>query len=365
MKAVLSGGGTAGHINPALALAEELSERGFTCLFVGTPTGVEAKLVTQAGLPFMPIEVYGFDRSKPLSLIKALAAAEKGTRIAKKWLAEEKPDVVVGFGGYVSIPVARAACALRIPLVIHEQNSVMGMANKYASKKACSVCLTYDNADVNTDDARVSVTGNPVRRDVQRGTREEGRAYLGIPEDATMLLVFGGSLGARHINEAITALKDELLSRENLYIVHIAGPHEFDRTREALSLTDDEKARYLLKGYEDQMPLVLAAADAIVSRAGATSLAEIAVRGIPAILVPYPYATADHQRTNAQSYVESGGAFLILDDEVEGEEFAQTLFRLIDEPELRARMHRAAGKLEANRAAERLADIVVAAVDAS
>ena len=146
MLIVLSGGGTAGHINPALALADVLKQRGCEVRFAGTPTGVEARLVREAGIPFTPFEAQGFNRNHPLTLPKAVLTIQKSTTLARRWFDEIQPDAVVGFGGYVCIPVARAAEQRGIPVVVHEQNSVMGMANKYLAKRAAAVCLTYEHA---------------------------------------------------------------------------------------------------------------------------------------------------------------------------------------------------------------------------
>ena len=222
MLAVLSGGGTAGHINPALALADELVSRGWDVRFAGTPGGVESRLVPAAGIPFTAFKASGFDRSHPASLAKGVAKIAASTGKAKKWFADIKPDVVVGFGGYVCIPVARAAEKTGVPVVLHEQNSVAGMANKYLARRADAVCVTYEcSAESLGAAAPVTVTGNPVRRSVIEADRAAGRAMFDLAEDDCMLLVFGGSLGARHINEAVVALKDELLARPNLHIVHI------------------------------------------------------------------------------------------------------------------------------------------------
>ena len=359
MRIVLSGGGTAGHINPALALAEVLEERGHEVYFAGTPTGVEKPLVEMAGIPFKGFEVSGFDRSHPLTLVKGLKKLSHSANLAGKWFAELKPNAVVVFGGYACLPSGRAAKAFRIPLIIHEQNSVMGMANDYLSKSATAVCLTYGAAGRTVkDQTKVIVTGNPVRKSVLEATKEEGRKYLGIPEDVTMLLVFGGSLGARHINTALTELKDQLLELDNVYIVHITGPKEYNTVCEDLALTDEQKKRYIVKDYEDNMGAVLAATDLVVSRAGASSLAEISARCIPAILIPFPYATADHQTANAQEYVERGAAILISDDKVETEEFSNSVLGLLKDANIREDMKAAAATFGTVDAASRLADVV-------
>ena len=362
MLAVLSGGGTAGHINPAIATAEVLRERGVDVQFAGRPVGNESEWVRAAGIPFKPFEAEGFHRGHPTTLIKGLAIDAKSTKLAKKWFAEIHPDVVVGFGGYVSIPVGRAAAQMGIPLVVHEQNSVMGWANRYLAAKARAVCLTYDHAASAVKDAsKVVVTGCPVRKSVFSTTREEGRQLLGIPEDARLLLVTGGSLGARHLNQALCAMKDELLSRDDLIVIHVTGPKELDAVTEALALSPEEQERWRLFGFTNQMPACMAAADAIVSRAGASSLAEISARGIPAVLVPFPFATEDHQTTNARAYVDAGCAHMIADDQVETPEFIRLVTELVDDADLRASMHEAAMAQDTANASSALADVVMQA----
>ena len=362
MRIVLSGGGTAGHINPALALAEVLSDRGCDVRFAGTPTGVEGRLVAQAGIPFKAFKAKGFDRAHPLTLPKALLTIQKSTGAARKWFDEIHPDAVVGFGGYVCIPVARAAEQRGIPVVVHEQNSVMGMANKYLARRAAAVCLTYEHAaSALSDKSRVVLTGNPVRRSVFAATREEGRAAFGIPTDARLLLVTGGSLGARHLNQAVAALKDELLAHEDLHVIHVTGPKELDAVTADLALGPEEQKRWHLFGYTDQMGLAMAAADAIVSRAGASSLAEISARALPALLVPFPYATEDHQTMNARACVDAGAAFMVADSEVEGEEFARLLRLLVEDAPTRERMAAAARAQKTQDAAAALADVVLEA----
>ncbi len=359
MKVVLSGGGTAGHINPSLALAEVLRAEGDEVLFAGTPQGIEERLVKQAGIPFMAFEAAGFNRQRPWTLVTSSWTIMRSARKARAWLSAEKPDAVVGFGGYVCIPVCMAAEKLGIPVVLHEQNSVMGMANKSLSKTAAAVALTYgEAAEAVADRSKVVVTGNPVRASVLSATREQGRRLLRIPEDAVVLLVFGGSLGARHINEAVASLKDRLLAVEGLHVVHITGPKEFEAACGALALSPEESLRWHVMAYQDRMAETLAAADCVLSRAGATSLAEIAALGIPALLVPFPYATGDHQTMNARSYVEAGAAFTVADDELSTPDFERKLFSLVEDAALRSRMHEAASKLPARDAAANLADVV-------
>lgn len=327
--------------------------------YAGTPDRLESRLVPAAGLPYKAFEVAGFARSHPLSLFKSLKKISRSTRLARAWFDEIKPDAVIGFGGYVCIPVARAAEQVGIPVVLHEQNSVMGLANRYLSKRAARVCLTYaDTIGNETPVNRICVTGNPVRRAVLTATRQEGLDLYGMPADACVLLVFGGSLGAQHLNHALITLKDELLSRPNVQVIHITGTRDFDATEEALALTDAQRKRWHLLGYQDEMPATLAAADCIVSRAGATSLAEISARCIPALLVPYPQATEDHQTKNATEYVASGAAIMIPDADLDTPEFPLAVLDLVDDADLRRRMSAAAHSLDTANAAEKLADAV-------
>lgn len=362
MNIVLSGGGTAGHIYPALALAEELADRGHRIFYAGTPKGIEARIVAQEGIEFKAFEAAGFNRNHPLSIVRALRLILASTGKAKRWFDEIKPDRVVCFGGYVCLPVGGAAVSRSIPLVVHEQNSVMGMANKRLSARAAKVALTYEvAASAVADASKVVVTGNPVRRSIFDASRSQGRAYCGVPDDARLLVVFGGSQGARHINQAVCAAKDWLLERPDLHIRHIAGPKEAESVAQALALTPEQQQRWQVIGYEDSMGKVLAACDMVVARSGATSLAEISALGIPAILVPFPYATADHQTTNARAYVDKGAAMMVADSDVEGPDFKRALEQLVDDAQLRQRMREAAAEFKTRDAAAKLADVVIAA----
>lgn len=358
-RVVLTGGGTAGHIYPALALAEKLKADGCEVWYAGTPNGIEARIVPEAGIPFSGFESSGFNRRHPMTLPKGIARIMRSTRKAEKWFGEIHPDAVVAFGGYVSIPVARAAEHKGIPVVVHEQNSVMGMANKYIAKKAAAVCLTYEEAAKYVPEGIPwTVTGNPVRGSVIAATREQGREYLRIPDDATVLVVFGGSKGARHINGAVAAMKDELLAVDGLHVIHITGERELDATQEQLQLTDDEAKRYHVMGYQNRMAETLAAADAVVSRAGATSLAEISAKAIPAILVPYPYATNDHQRINARALADAKAALVVDDSEIDSDVFREAVLRLATDADERARMKEAMLSLQPEDAAAKLDEVV-------
>ena len=364
LEVCIAAGGTAGHINPALALAEELVARGHHVRFVGQPTRLEAELVPAAGFDFIPIEVTGFNRRKPWTLVSALVRIARARKeLGNRFAEEGAPDVAVGFGAYVELALLSWCNGCGVPTVLHEQNSVPGLANLLSAKKAQCLCLSFPEAEKKFrgrvgKDTQVVFTGNPVRRAVREATREEGRRALGIPSDATMLLVFGGSLGARHVNEAVSALKDGLLAREDLYVVHSTGKALFDEVTEALALTPEEAKRWQVLPYIERMGEALAAADVVVSRAGASSIAEIAALGVPSLLVPYPLATEDHQTTNARLLTDAGAAVAIKDDEIDGEAFAEELFSLVDDAERRAAMRAAAQGLGQDKAASLVADRV-------
>lgn len=369
LEVCIAAGGTAGHINPALALAEELKDRGHTVRFVGQPTRLEATLVPEAGFDFIPIEVTGFNRRKPWTLVSALVRMRRARRELGKLFEEQgAPDVAVGFGAYVEMPLLSWCESNGVPTVLHEQNSVPGLANLACAKKAEYLCLSFPEAEKKFAGragahTQIVLTGNPVRRAVCDAKREDGRAFLEVPEEATMLLVFGGSLGARHVNKALCARKEELLSREGLFVIHSTGKALFDEVTEALSLTPEEAKRWKVMPYIERMGEALAAADVVVSRAGASSIAEIAALGVPSLLVPYPLATEDHQTTNAKLLVNAGAAVSVPDAELDGERFSNELFSLVDDAGRRAEMRAAAQGLGQVQAASLLADCVEEAVE--
>ncbi len=360
----IAAGGTAGHINPALALAEELRDRGHEVRFYGTARGMEADLVPRDGFPFEGLDVSGFDRSRPWTAVTALVKMRAARRRVLAEFAEKgRPDAAVGFGAYVAFPLADAAARAGVPLVLHEQNSVPGMANKALARKAAVLALTYPASRAAFDgrlgaSTEVVVCGNPVRRSVLAPRRDEARVALGLPADATVLLVFGGSLGAQHINRTVVRLKDELMARDGLYVLHAAGKRDYDETLASLRLSGDEAGRWRVMPYIDDMGSCLAAADAVLSRAGASSVAEIAARCVPSLLVPYPFATENHQATNAAYLVEAGGAKVVDDGELDGGAFDAALLGMLDDAALRDRMRRGLEGLGGAGAAGRLADAV-------
>jgi len=340
-------------------VAEELRAEGHEELvFVGTPDGAEAEIVPNAGVRFAALPAKGFDRARPVTLLTASLTILVSTFRAIGLLRRVRPDVVVGFGGYVSLPVGFGAVLTRIPLVLQEQNSVPGIANRVLSRWARAIAVTYgESARYLRHPERVTVTGNPVRGGITSTTRAEGRRRLGVPDEATLLLVFGGSQGAKHLNEALVGIVDGLLEREDVMVLHAAGERDIGsiqtRTVEAAAT-----GRYRAVARITDMAAAIAAADLIVCRAGATSIAEITAVGRAAVLVPYPYATDDHQTTNALSVAQAGGAALVADRDLDTPKFIETVTSLLDDASARATMAAASARLGRPDAGTRVADLI-------
>jgi len=336
-------------------VAESLVAAGHSVVFAGTPDGLEATLVPQAGIEFVALKARGFDRSNPLTLITSAALIVGSAMRAALLLRGLRVDVVLGFGGYVSLPVGLGAVLRRIPLVLHEQNSVPGLANKILSRWARRVGVTYEESVLHlAHPKRVVVTGNPVRRAVLDADRARGRAVFALDPDAVVVLVFGGSRGARHVNDALVALAPELMSNEALQVLHVAGRIEAASVAERISVILGEEPRYRVVDYIDAMGDAIAAADVVIARAGATSIAELTAIGRPAVLVPYPYATDDHQTLNARAVAEAGGAEVVPDAELDSERFRDAVMRIVSDPGLRATMGHASATLGRRDAAERV-----------
>lgn len=345
-------------------MAEHLIAGGHEVAFIGTPGSLEAQLVPAAGIPFRAVRAEGFDRGRPLSLVRSGLVVASSIRTARALIRSQRTDVVIGFGGYVSLPVGLAAVLSRTPLVLHEQNSVPGLANRILSRWATAVGVTYEGSLKHlTHPDRAVLTGNPVRQGVLGADRARGREALGLDPSATVLLVFGGSRGARHINDRLLELAPTLMGVPSLQVVHVAGriDHASVTERAAGQLGADAH-RYHVVDYIDAMGDAIAAADVIVARAGATSIAEITAIGRAAVLVPYPYATDDHQTLNARAVSSAGAAEVIPDAALDAPEFADALLRIIGDPQRREAMAAASAALARRDAAERVMALVLGAV---
>lgn len=368
MRILLAGGGTAGHINPALAVADLLRARGAEILFAGTERGLEADLVPRAGYELETISAAPFPRRLSWQQVVAVFAAMEGWRKAFRILRRFRPHVVVGTGGYVAGPVLLAGVLLRIPTLIHEQNAWPGGTNRMLARWVDRVALGYTEAAqyLRAKDKPVH-TGNPVRADVLAAVRHDALRTLSLRRDRITVVIFGGSRGARSINEAVWGAREHLRTDTRLQVIHQTGAADFAAVKEryaSVGIEPQDEATIIdgtmrVVPYLYDMPAVLAAADIAVSRAGALSLAEISARGLPAILVPYPHAAGDHQTFNARSLVEAGAARMIPDHELTGDHLLQAMLPLLESTQQRLKMSSAARKLARPEAAQTLANLIV------
>ncbi|MDQ0231269.1 undecaprenyldiphospho-muramoylpentapeptide beta-N-acetylglucosaminyltransferase [Metabacillus malikii] len=327
MKVVVSGGGTGGHIYPALALINELKKNNpdVECLYIGTENGLEKGIVKRAGIPFKSIEITGFKRKLSVDNVKTIARFLKGVNLSKKYMKEFRPDVVIGTGGYVCGPVVYAAAKLKIPTVIHEQNSLPGITNKFLARYVDKVAICFDDAKKFFPAHKVVLTGNPRASEVLGQDGLKGRNSLGLDMNKKTVLIFGGSRGAKAINQSVLQMITNLQDKP-YQVVYVTGEVHYDKVMEEMK-TKNIASQVIIKPFIHNMPEVLAGVDLIVSRAGATSLAEITALGLPSILIPSPYVTANHQEKNAQAIADHHAAILIREQELNG----QVLLSKIDE----------------------------------
>ena len=321
-KVIISGGGTGGHIFPALAIANEIKEQNplAVILFVGAKGRMEMDKIPNAGYDIIGLDVVGIQRSLSLnSLLKNLKfpfLLLKSLLHAKKILKDFKPDIVVGVGGYASGPTLRMANTLKIPTLIQEQNSYAGLTNKWLSKKAVKICVAYKKMDRFFDADKIVETGNPVRKDIidLLAKKKEAINYFNINNKEKVILVLGGSLGARSINNGI--LKSlELIKNSPIRLLWQVGNRFIDTVNSSFDKKDFSNVKTM--PFIKRMDLAYAAADIIISRAGALSISEITLIGKPSILIPSPNVSEDHQTKNAMSLVDFNAAKLISDNETD------------------------------------------------
>lgn len=365
LRVVLTGGGTGGHVYPALAIAEALRARvpGAQLYYLGTREGLEAQVVPRHGIPFYAIPAGGVVRKGWAQAARGAWLLLQGVRRARALLRELAPQVVVGTGGYVSGPVVWAAARSGLPTLIHEQNAVPGVTNRLLSRYADVVAVAYPEVARWFPRARrVEVTGNPVRPAVLAASRQPSRAALGLEPYRFVVLVVSGSRGARTVNEAVLEMLPRWLRREQDALVWVTGQAYYDlvarRARERGY--DPEVHRHVrILPYAHAMEQWLAAADLVVSRAGAMTLAEIAARGLPSVLVPSPNVAHDEQRHNARLFAAAGAAWVLEDHACHGDALAAALEQLLADPERLRAMGEAARRLARPEAADRLAQLVL------
>lgn len=344
MKILIGGGGTGGHVYPALALARYAlaEDPGTEVLFVGSAGGLESKIVPSAGFSLITIPARGFQRNfGQLALV--IRDLIYGLIRAGKIIKEFRPNVVLGTGGYVAAPLVISALLKRYPVVIHEQNALPGLVNRWLAPFVKRVCLSFEETEKRMPRfSRLVYTGNPRASEVITLNRVDGCRHFNLDPEQTNILVYGGSRGALRLNEVVTAYLKENNLPPGVNLIYVTGEIYYQAVSEELGKLS---ARIRLFPYLDQMPAALSAADLAITRSGATTLAEITALGIPAILVPSPNVVNNHQYFNARLLADAGAAILINEKDFDQVRLRREISRLIDEPELLAAMSRRSRKM--------------------
>ena len=361
---MISGGGTGGHIFPAISIANTLRKRFPSCeiLFVGAEDRMEMEKVPAAGYPIVGLPVSGFDRSNKLNNIKVIGKLLKSLRLASKTIREFKPDIAIGVGGYASGPTLWMAGRQGIPTLIQEQNSYAGVTNKLLARSARKICVAYEGMEKFFPYEKLIVTGNPVRSDLEEALtkKEEAVRFFGLDPNRKTILVVGGSLGARTINQSIIAGLDALYTLEDVQVIWQTGKNY------------NEEALKHLKAYHGipvwcsdfitRMDYAYAAADLVISRAGAGSISELCLLRKPVILVPSPNVAEDHQAKNALALVVKNAALMIPDAEAR-ERLIPTALEVVRDEKQLAMLGKNIELLAQHRSAERIVDEIVNIID--
>ncbi len=356
---MIAGGGTGGHISPGIAIADALerSAPGIEVFFMGRRNSIEERLVGRTGRGFVAVPSMGLRRSADIRNIAMPFVVVAGFVKALGVLASRRPRVAVGTGGFVSMPPILAARALRIPVVLQEQNSYPGLATRVLSRSASSVHTSFEETAAHLPRAReIALSGNPVRSEFETTDRAESRRRLGLNAEGDVVLFVGGSGGARRINEAVMGAAGKMAGM-GVELVVQTGLADVERVRAAVA---EAGVTAIVEPFFDDMATAYAASDLVVSRSGATAIAEIEIVGRPSLLVPYPYATEGHQMKNARAVEKAGAAAVVPDGELNGERLADEVFELLKDSARLALMAERARALARPDAAERVAEAVLA-----
>ena len=353
MKVVIAAAGTGGHINPGIAIANKIKEEepNSEIMFIGTPRGLENDLVPRAGYELKTIEAYGLSKKISIENLKKMYATLMATGKARKIIKEFKPDIIVGAGGYICGPVVWAAKKENIPVALHESNAFPGKAVKFLAKKADVVLISFEEARERIHSAKKIVfTGTPVKiqkREFSNGQKNKILNELRLSENLPIVLIFGGSQGAQKINEAVVGILKEKLNQK-YQIVWATGPKQFDIVKEELkkSSIDIEKVpNAKILPYIYNMEEIMNIVDLVVSRSGAMTITEIANVGVPAIFIPFPFATENHQEYNAKVLKNVGAAKIILDKNLTANELNSTIANLVRDKKTLEEMGKKANKV--------------------
>lgn len=366
MRVMLTGGGTGGHIYPAIAIGQAIknAKPETTFLYVGTNSGMEHKIVPEVGFPFIPIDVVGWQRKISFQGLQAGIKAVRSLIKAQKIISTFQPDLVIGTGGYVCLPVVWAAARKKIPTYIHEQNAVPGLTNRFLAPKVDGVMLTFEASKKYFPlkiAKKLHLTGLPIRPEIMSVKRQEGLKFFDFTANKLTVLGLGGSRGAHNINQAMVTLCKKFCQDPRLQIIHLTGEKGYEDFIQRLSregIDVGNCGNIIIKPYLNEMEYALACADLCISRAGAGFLSEMTAKGIPAILIPYPHATGNHQEYNALALVQDGAAEIIRDQELTGEVLIQRVDKILFDEQQRKVM--AANSLQAGKpeAIEKILQII-------
>lgn len=371
MRFVLTCGGTAGHINPALAVAGRLKELmpDSRFLFLGAEGKMEMDLVPRAGYEIRPLKITNIARGRSLGAVvhnldtvKNVLASELE---AKRILKEFRPDAVIGTGGYVCYPVLAAAARLRIPTAVHESNALPGLTTRMLADKVDAILVGFEESRKQyPDPSKVTVTGTPVRGEFSRYTKDSAKAELGLDPAMPLVVSVWGSLGSGHMNEILTEMLPKLRGQKGFRLIHSVGSRDHKAFRETLrqKKLDPVECNVDAREYIFDMPRVMAAADLILCRAGASTLAELTYMGKPVLIVPSPNVTDNHQEKNARVLEKAGGAKVFLEGEFDADSLLQEIRTLLESPEELERMSRAMASLSVPDATDKIVDKVLSLI---
>jgi len=362
IKVLITGGGTGGHIYPAIAVAQKLKqdidiEKIF---YIGCKKNMEKDIVLAENIDFYSINVSGMPRIKSMKLIKWFIELGFATIKSVFYISKLKPDVVFGTGGYVSGPVLLAAKILNIPFVIHDPDAYPGIVNKFMAKWASAVSISFEQAKSHLKSKNIMLNGNPIRANFLRVSKDEALKELNLDNDKKTILIIGGSQGARNINNALLDAVPDLIN-QGFQIIHQTGVKNYDKYIEELAQKHPEMTNnpcYIVKPFFNSMEIPLNAADLAISRAGSLSISELNLCGLPSILVPYPYAAADHQRFNARAMEEANASIYLEDSECNSDKIFELILYIFNNPKKFEQMKNSNQKMAKPQATEAIIKIL-------
>ena len=358
LRVIIAGGGTGGHIFPAVAVGHALQRLrpGTQLLFVGAKDKMEMEKVPKEGFEIIGLDIAGFNRSNIFKNFSLPYKLLKSRMQARKIIKQFNPGAIVGVGGYASFPVLNAGQGMNIPTLIQEQNSYAGKSNKILARRAKAICVAYEHMEQFFPKDKIILTGNPVRKSISQmsRTRDEGIKWFRLKPEVKTILIIGGSLGAKSINESIDIQLDELL-KENVQIIWQTGKPYYEQAQKRAGANSD---RVKVFDFISDMDYAYGAADLVISRAGAIAIAELCIAGKPVVFVPYPHATEDHQTSNANALVAHNAAILVKDSEVKTE-LVKQLKKILHDKSMQESMSRNLKSMAIKDADERIANKVI------